>query len=60
MPSLTVPRRGKNLVVCAYGDGEGWAGESSHCEDPTPTVGIAGYAAPTIICAHMGINVNGE
>ena len=42
-----------------------WAGESSRCEDPAPTVGIAGqadatYAASTIICAHMGINGNGE
>ena len=41
------------------------AGESSRCEDPAPTVGIggeivAGYAAPTIICAHGRINGNGE
>ena len=24
--------------------GRRWAGESSHCEDPAPTVGIAGRA----------------
>ena len=48
--------------------GGGWkgrSGKSSHCEDPAPTVGIggeivAGYAAPTIICAHGRINGNGE
>ena len=41
------------------------AGESSRCEDPAPTVGIggeivAGYAAPTIVYAHIGINGSGE
>ena len=45
--------------------GEGWAGESSRCEDPAPTVGMGGdsvatHAAPTIICDHVGINGNGE
>ena len=35
-----------------------WAGESSRCEDPAPTVGRlrgdrCGYDAPTIIYAHV-------
>ena len=54
-------------MVCAWrrgGGGAGRAGESSRCEDPAPTVGIggeivAGYGAPTIICAHERINGNG-
>ena len=73
MPSLTnaacppFPCRDKNrwapCVVCAYNGRR--AGESSRCEDPAPTVGIggdsvAGYAAPTTICVHMGINGKGE
>ena len=41
------------------------AEESSRCEDPAPTVDIggeivAGYAAPTIVYAHIGINGSGE
>ena len=42
-----------------------WAGESSRCEDPAPTVGrLRGFrcdaSPPTTICDHMGINGNGE
>ena len=40
------PRCDKNRasprVVCAYTYNGRWAGESSRCEDPAPTVGIAG------------------
>ena len=50
-------------MVCA---GRRWAGESSrgprrprpysrHCEEI-----VAGYAAPTIVYAHIGINGSGE
>ena len=32
-------------MVCVYGGGcRRWAGESSRCEDPAPTVGMAGRA----------------
>ena len=73
MPALTnvacppFPCRDKNrwapCVVCAYNGRR--AGESSRCEDPAPTVGIggeivAGYAAPTIVYAHIGINGSGD
>ena len=63
------PRCDKNRasprVVCAYTYNGRWAGESSRKpRSPSPYSrhcgeGAATYAAPTIICAHMGINGNG-
>ena len=39
----TVDGRNAGLAWYAHGDGGGgWAGESSRCEDPTPTVGMGG------------------
>ena len=42
-------------MVCA---GRRWAGKSSRCEDPAPTVGMAGMT-PSDIYAHASINENG-
>ena len=50
-------------MVCA---GRRWAGESSRCEDGLRPYSrhceeiVAGYAAPTIVYAHIGINGSGE
>ena len=38
----TVDWRNAGLAWYAHGDGGGWAGESSRCEDPAPTVGMGG------------------
>ncbi len=50
-------------MVCA---GRRWAGESSRCEDGLRPYSrhceeiVAGYAAPTIVYAHIGINWSDE
>jgi|GEM_PF-6130641 len=43
----TVDWRNAGLAWYAHGDGGGWAGESSRCEDPAPTVGVCGDSVAT-------------